>query len=65
MKTNKQVKVNIYRCNIIDNYSLRLSSLFMNELAKWDQTVPRLYLYDMYYDIDVLDMLFKQAKELY
>lgn len=58
------VKVNDYRCIIIDKYSLEQSMLFMNELEKWDQTVLRRNLYDMFYDKDVLDMLFKQSMEI-
>jgi hypothetical protein len=59
-----QIKVNEYRCNIIDRYDLKLSSLFMDELEKWDNTVPRSYLYNMFYDEELLNMLLKQAKEI-
>lgn len=58
------IKVNNYRCAIINHCSLEQSILFMNELEKWDNTVPRYYLFDMYYDKDVLDMLFKQSMEI-
>ena len=57
------IKVNVYRSAIIDNYGLKQSILFMDELEKWDTTVPRKNLYDMYYDKDTLDMLFKQSME--
>lgn len=60
----KMVKVNAYRCAIIDKYGLNQSILFMNELEKWDTTVPRSYLYDMFYDKKLLDMLFKQSMEI-
>lgn len=59
----KQINVNVYRCNIIDKLGLQASIKFMDELQKWDQTVSRNQLYDMYYDIDVLEMLFKQSQE--
>jgi hypothetical protein len=58
------IKVNEYRCLIIDQFGLDLSILFMDELAKWDQTVPKRLLYDMFYDKDLLDMLFNQAQEI-
>lgn len=60
---SKQINVNVYRCKIIDHVGLEASKKFMDELQKWDQTVSRNKLYDMYYDIGVLDMLFKQSQE--
>jgi hypothetical protein len=60
---SKQINVNVYRCNIIDKLGLSASIKFIDELQKWDQTVSRNQLVDVYYDIDVLEMLFKQSQE--
>lgn len=57
------IKVNEYRCRIINEFGVQQSVKFMNELEKWDQTVERKCLFDMYYDIDVLEMLLKQSFE--
>jgi hypothetical protein len=55
MKT--MILVNEYRCDLIDTYNLEISSKFMDELEKWDNTVSRHQLYNMFYTKDVLDML--------
>jgi len=54
---NKMINVNEYRCKVIDEYGLEASSKFMDELYKWDQTVTRDQLFNMFYDKSVLDML--------
>ena len=51
------INVNEYRCKVIDEYGLEASSKFMDELYKWDQTVTRDQLFNMFYDKSVLDML--------
>lgn len=57
----KQVKVNSFRCDVIDKFGLDIGIKFMDELQKWDQTVPRVKLFDMYYDIDVLETMLEYA----
>lgn len=57
------IKVNEYRCDVINKFGLDQGIKFMDELQEWDQTVSRNELFDMYYDIDVLEMLLKQSFE--
>lgn len=59
------INVNSYRCYLIAKYDKRLSSLFMEELSKWDQTQSINDLYEAFYQRDVLNMLFLQALERY
>jgi hypothetical protein len=57
------IKVNTFRCAVIDKFGVKQAVKFMDELEKWDRTVQRKYLFDMYYNEDVLQMLLKQSFE--